>query len=144
VSASVNKVILIGNIGVDPVIKTTSNGSKLARFSVATNERWKDKDQNPVEKTEWHRIVVFGPKAEIAERYLKKGMLIAVEGSIRSNKWTDKDGNERESVEVHITQGGGDFTMLGGRNEEISSTKYPGSSQAPQANGDEFDEVVPF
>ena len=120
-SGFVNKVIIIGHLGADPEARTTSSGSKpgskLTRFSVATNERWKDQEQNTVKRTEWHKVVVFGPKAEIAERFLRKGSLIAVEGSIRSHKWTDKDGNERESVEIHITQFNGYFTMLGSKGQ---------------------------
>jgi single-strand DNA-binding protein len=140
VNASVNKAIIIGNLGIDPEIKMTSTGSKLARFSVATNERWKDQDQNSVEKTEWHRIVIFGPKAEIAEKYLRKGSLVAIDGTIRNSKWTDKDGNERESVEIHITQGGGDFTMLGGRNDGGTGTEYPERSGPPLSEDDD----IPF
>ena len=136
----VNKAIIIGNLGSNPEIQTTSSGAKMARFSVATNDRWKDKDQNPVERTEWHRIVIFGPQAEIAERYLKKGNLVAVEGPIRNNKWTDKEGNERVSVEIHITQAGGHFTMLGSKN----------NGETPPDNGpqviidDGIDDEIPF
>ena len=79
-SGFVNKAIIIGCLGADPEVRATSSGSKLARFSVATNEKWKDQDQNTVERTEWHKVVVFGPKAEIAERYLSKGSLVAIEG----------------------------------------------------------------
>jgi single-strand DNA-binding protein len=116
-SGFVNKAIIVGHLGLDPEVRTTSSGTKLVRLSIATNDRWKDHDQNTVERTEWHKIVVFGPKAEIAERYLSKGSLIAIEGALRSNKWTDKDGNERESIEIHITQYDGNFTMLGTKSQ---------------------------
>ena len=124
-SGSVNKVIIIGHLGSDPEVRSTSSGSKLARFSIATNDRWRDQDKNVVERTEWHKIVVFGPKAEVAEQYLKKGSLIMIEGSIRSHKWTDKDGIEREPVEIHVTQFDGDFTMLGSKGKGSSE---PGES----------------
>lgn len=143
-SGSVNKAIIIGNLGVDPEVKMTSSGAKLARFSVATSERWKDRDQNQVEKTEWHRVVVFGPKAEIAERYLRKGTLVMVEGTLRSNKWTDRDGNERESVEIHVTQAKGNFTMLGGRNDGGNDQPPRTSSSEPQNFNDDFDGDIPF
>ena len=123
-SSSVNKVILVGNLGADPEIRLTSTGRKLARISVATNDRWKDEDQNVVEKTEWHKVVISGPKAEIAERYLRKGNLVAIEGAIHNNKWTDNEGNERLTVEVHITQVSGEFTMLGSRNDGGYNSDY--------------------
>ena len=134
-SSSVNKIMIVGNLGADPEIRKTSTGSKIAHISVATSDRWKDQDGNPVEKTEWHKVVIFGPSAEIAEQYLQKGSLVHVEGSIRSNKWTDNDGNERNSVEVHITQGNGGFTMLGSR---PGHTPGPGPDPAPP------DDDIPF
>jgi single-strand DNA-binding protein len=113
-SGSANKAFIVGHLGATPEIRETSNGSKLARFTVATNDRWKDQDQNPVEKTEWHRIVIFGRQAKIAEQYLKKGSFVVIEGKIHYDKWTGQDGTERETAEIQISDASGNFTMLGG------------------------------
>jgi single-strand DNA-binding protein len=136
-SGFVNKVYLVGNLAADPEVHPTSNGGKLAKFTVATNERIKDANGNVEEKTEWNRVVVFGAQADIAEQYLRKGKLVAVEGAIHNNKYVDKDGVDRESLEIHITQFKGGFTMLGAKNDGGS---YPDNnpqqhSSAPGNDG---------
>lgn len=115
-SGSVNKVILIGNVGKDPEIRTLQNGGKVANLSIATSESWKDKSTGEKkEKTEWHRVVVFGPLAEIVEKYVKKGSKIYVSGSLQTRKWTDKDGVEKYSTEVVLQGFGGELTLLDSR-----------------------------
>ena len=98
--SSVNKVILIGNLGKDPEVKYTASGNPVCRFSLATNESWKDKAGNAQEHTEWHSIVAFGRLGEICAEYLTKGRLCYIEGFIRSGKWQDRDGNERKSYDI--------------------------------------------
>ena len=110
--ASVNKVILIGNLGKDPEVRYTASGEAMCNLSLATTESWKDKSSGEKkELTEWHRISFFGKLAEIAGQYLKKGSQIYVEGSLRTRKWTDKEGQERYTTEIR----GDQMTMLGSR-----------------------------
>ncbi len=109
--ASVNKVILIGNLGKDPEVKYTPGGMAVARFSIATNERVKDKDGNWGDRTEWHNIVLFDRKAEVAGEYLKKGRTVYIEGSIRTNSWDDKEtGQKKYRTEII----GNQMVLLGG------------------------------
>ena len=109
--ASVNKVILIGNLGKDPEVKYTPSGMAVARFSIATNERVKDKDGNWGDRTEWHNIVLFDRKAEVAGEYLKKGRTVYIEGSIRTNSWDDKEtGQKKYRTEII----GNQMVLLGG------------------------------
>ena len=98
--ASVNKVILIGNLGRDPDFRATSSGQAVANFSIATTEKWNDKDGQRQERTDWHNIVLWGRLAEIANQYLKKGSSIYVEGRLQTRSWEDKDGNKRYIAEV--------------------------------------------
>ena len=115
-AGSVNKVILIGNLGKDPEIRTMQNGGKVANLSIATSESWKDKSTGEKkEKTEWHRVVIFGSLADIAERYLKKGSKVYVSGSLQTRKWTDQAGVEKYSTEVVLQGFGGELTMLDGK-----------------------------
>ena len=110
--ASVNKVILVGNLGRDPEVRTFPNGDRVANVTIATTDRWKDKQSNEMrEATEWHRIVFNGRLAEIVEQYLRKGAQIYVEGSLRTRKWTDKDGIEKYTTEIRADQ----MQMLGSR-----------------------------
>ena len=112
--ASVNKVILIGNLGKDPEIKYTQGGMAVAHFSLATNDRVKDKDGNWTDRTEWHNIVLFDRKAEIAGEYLKKGRTVYIEGSIRTNSWDDKEtGQKKYRTEIIGSQ----MVLLGGPRE---------------------------
>lgn len=112
--SSINKVILVGNLGSDPEIRNTQNGAKIANFSIATSESWKDKQTGERrEKTEWHRIVVFNEGlAGIVERFLKKGSKVYVEGSLQTRKWTGNDGIEKYTTEVVLQGFNGNLTML--------------------------------
>src|SRR3990167_5123154 len=99
--ASVNKVILVGNLGRDPEMRYMPSGDAVASFSIATTDKWKDKGGQAQEKTEWHRINMFGKQAEIGEKYKKKGSSVFSEGRLQTRKWTEKEGNERQTTEVH-------------------------------------------
>ena len=104
-AGSVNKVILIGNLGRDPEVRTLQNGNKVANLNLATSESWRDKSTGErKEKTEWHRVVIFGNLADIAEKYLKKGSKVYVSGSLQTRKWTDQSGAEKYTTEV-VLQG---------------------------------------
>ncbi len=110
---SVNKVILVGRLGRDPETRFTGGGQAVANFSVATDETYKDRNGERQKRTEWHKIVVWGKQAEIAQQYLKKGSLIYIEGRIQSREWQDKEGQKRTSFEIVASN----FRMLGGRSE---------------------------
>ena len=115
-AGSVNKVILIGNLGKDPEVRSMQNGGKVANLSLATSESWRDKATGErKEKTEWHRVVIFGNLAEIAEKYLKKGSKVYVSGSLQTRKWTDQSGAEKYSTEIVLQGFGGELTMLDGK-----------------------------
>lgn len=117
-SGSVNKVILVGNLGRDPEVRTMQNGGKVVNLSVATSERWNDRDGNKQERTEWHRVVIFNERlADVAERFLRKGMKVYVEGALQTRKWTDQSGQDKYSTEVVLQRFRGELTMLDGRNE---------------------------
>jgi single-strand DNA-binding protein len=127
-AGSVNKVILVGNLGKDPEARTMQSGGKIVSFSIATSENWNDKASGERrEKTQWHRVAIFNEKlGEIAEKYLKKGMKVYVEGTLESRKYTDKDGMEREITEVVLPRFRGELTMLDGRGGDGGSS-YGGS-----------------
>ena len=116
-AGSVNKVILVGNLGRDPEVRSTQDGMKIVNLNLATSESWKDKASGErKEKTEWHRIVIFNERlAEVAEKYLKKGSKIYVEGQLQTRKWTDKEGAEKYSTEIVLQRFRGELTMLDGR-----------------------------
>jgi len=116
-AGSVNKVILVGNLGRDPEVRTSQDGSKIVNLNIATSESWKDRSSGErKEKTEWHRVVIFNPNlADIAERYLRKGSSVYVEGALQTRKWTDQQGVEKYSTEVVIGRFKGELTLLGGR-----------------------------
>ena len=114
---SVNKVILVGRLGRDPETRFTSGGQAVANFSVATDETYKDKSGERQKRTEWHKIVVWGKQAEIAQQYLKKGSLVFIEGRIQSREWQDKEGQKRTSFEIVATN----FRMLGGRGDGMAA-----------------------
>jgi len=116
-AGSVNKVILVGNMGKDPEVRTTQDGSKIVNLTLATSETWNDKASGErKEKTEWHRVVIFNDRvADVAERYLKKGAKIYVEGALQNRKWTDNAGVEKFSTEVVLQKFRGELTMLDGR-----------------------------
>ena len=123
----VNRVILVGNVGNDPDVKTTSNGSAVANLSVATSEAWRDKNTGEMqERTEWHRIVLFNRLAEIAQQYLRKGSKVYIEGKIQTRKWQDQNGQDRYSTEIV----GNELQMLDSRESNGGQT-----SQASNGNG---------
>lgn len=135
-AGSVNKVILIGNLGKDPEVRTMQSGGKVVSFSVATSESWNDKASGErKEKTQWHRVVIFNERlGEVAEKYLKKGMKVYLEGAIESRKFTDKDGAEREITEVVLARFRGELTMLDGRGEGSGSSSDGGGYRSAPAS----------
>jgi single-strand DNA-binding protein len=160
-SRGINKVILVGNLGQDPEVRYTPNGSAIANISIATSESWKDKNTGQMqEKTEWHRVSFFGKLAEIAGEYLKKGSQVYVEGKLQTRKWQDKQGQDRYTTEVVVDGFSGVMQMLGGRGEGASGggqqyqqrPQQAAPQQAPQqqpapADGgfnDSFDDDIPF
>jgi single-strand DNA-binding protein len=122
--ASVNKVILVGNLGRDPEVRYTPQGTAVANFTMATTDRWTDPSGEKKEKTEWHRIVTWGKQAEIVGEYLKKGRQVYVEGSLQTREWTDRDGNKRYTTEVKALR----VQMLGRADDR--------GSMAPAAHGE--------
>ena len=156
-AGSVNKVILIGNLGRDPEIRSTQGGTKIANLSIATSESWKDKNTGErVEKTEWHRVVIFDEKlAELAEKYLRKGSKVYLEGQIQTRKWQDQSGQEKYSTEVVLNRFRGTLTMLGSRRAAEGGGDYGGGSDgrdAPSGGGSDpkrqapsdLDDEIPF
>ena len=151
-SGSVNKVILIGNLGKDPDVRSTQDGRKIVNLSLATTESWKDKSTGErKERTEWHRIVIFNEGiAKVAEQYLEKGMKVYVEGQLQTRKWTDKDGHDKYSTEVVLAAFGGSLTMLsssGGRadtEEEDARARSSTSSPPPSSAAPLVDDEIPF
>lgn len=118
-AGSVNKVILVGNLGRDPEVRMTQTNQKIVQLSVATSERWKDRQSGEMrDRTEWHRVVIFNENlADIAERYLRKGSSVYVEGQLQTRKWTDQGGQERYTTEIVLSRFRGELTLLGGRGE---------------------------
>jgi single-strand DNA-binding protein len=160
--ASVNKVILLGNLGRDPETRYTTGGDAVTNLSIATSEQWKDKSGEKQERTEWHRVVLFGRQAEIAGEYLKKGRSVYIEGRLQTRKYTDKDGVEKYSTEVV----GDRMQLIGGTREgsggdvefnasgagaparrETAGASAPAGSKgggAAKKNVDDFDDDIPF
>lgn len=118
-SGSVNKVVLVGNLGKDPDIRMAQDGTKIAQLSVATSETWKDRlTGEKKDKTEWHRVVVFNPNiADVCEKYLRKGAKVYLEGQLQTRKWTDQTGQEKYTTEIVLPKFKGELTMLDGRSE---------------------------
>lgn len=137
----VNKVILLGNLGADPELRYTQAGIPVCTLRLATNERWRNAKGEVEERTEWHRVVLFGRQAEVANQYLRKGRQVYIEGSIRSRKWQDQDGNDRYTFEIVARN----MQLLGGRaGGEAPLEKV---SEPPPGNPDlaeEFDDDIPF
>lgn len=127
-AGSVNKVILVGNLGADPEIKRTQDGKPIANLSVATSETWRDKNTGErKEKTEWHRVVIFSEGlAKLAEQYLKKGSKVYLEGALQTRKWQDKDGKDRYSTEVVLQAFNSTMTMLDGRDSQGENNRQQG------------------
>ena len=120
-AGSVNKVILLGNLGQDPVVRTSQDGNKIVQLSIATSERWKDRNSGEQrEKTEWHRVVIFNENlSNIAEQYLKKGSTIFVEGQLQTRKWQDQNGIDKYTTEIVLGRFRGELAMIGNRNENV-------------------------
>lgn len=139
-AGSVNKVILIGNLGRDPEIRTFDNGGKVANLRLATSETWKDKTTGErKERTEWHSVAIFGEGlVRVAEQYLRKGSKIYVEGQLQTRKWQDSEGQDRYSTEVVLQGFGGVLTMLDGKNDG------GGASPAPSSAGGSDPDEIPF
>jgi single-strand DNA-binding protein len=135
-AGSVNKVILVGNLGKDPEIRSTQDGSKIVNLTLATSDTWNDRASGErKERTEWHRVVIFNDRvADVAERFLKKGAKIYVEGSLQTRKWTDQQGQERYTTEVVIGRFNGQLTMLDGRSGGESSG-FGGGSESGSGGG---------
>ena len=131
--SSVNKVMLIGNVGKNPDVKYAASGTAVCRFSLATNETWKNKAGDTETRTEWHSVVAFGKLAEICGQYLTKGRLCYVEGSIRSGKYEDREGNERKSYDIIARQ----MRMLSSSNGNGAKGKTEGRSPAAQASAED-------
>ncbi|HET9317281.1 MAG TPA: single-stranded DNA-binding protein [Vicinamibacteria bacterium] len=148
--ASVNKVILVGNVGRDPEIRYTQGGDPIANFSIATNEAWTDKSGQKQEHTEWHNIEVFGKTAQVVRDYVSKGRQVYVEGTIRTNEYKDKDGNPRKSVRVRVSGPNSRLVLLGGRGEGGGGGRGPGAGagggggEAPPDDFQPSDDDVPF
>jgi len=139
--ASVNKVILIGNLGRDPEVRYTSSGSAVANFTLATTDRWTDQSSGErKERTEWHRLVVWGKQAEIAGEYLRKGKQLYVEGSLQTREWTDREGQKRYTTEIRVWK----FQMLGTRQDApADEPATPAPAVAEGGSGYDEDDV-PF
>lgn len=149
--ASVNKVILIGNLGRDPEVRYMPSGDAIATLSIATTETWKDKNGDRQEATEWHRVVFFGRQAEICGQYLKKGSQVYVEGSLRTRKWQDKDGQDRYTTEIR----GDRMQMLGSRagggavdynevRDDSTKATDTGGGMRTGSGFDDLDDDIPF
>ena len=130
-AGSVNKVILVGNLGKDPEVRSTQDGSKIVNLTLATSETWNDRASGErKERTEWHRVVIFNDRiGEVAEKYLRKGAKVYVEGALQTRKWTDQAGQEKYTTEVVIGRFKGELTMLSGRGEEGGASEGGGSYQ---------------
>lgn len=136
--ASVNKVILLGNLGRDPEIRYTQSGTAVANFTMATSERWNDPSGEKRERTEWHRIVVWGKQAEIASEYLRKGRQVYIEGSLQTREWTDRDGNKRYTTEVRAQR-----LQLLGRPDDRQNAPAAAEEEVAEPGGYSEDDI-PF
>ena len=146
-AGSVNKVILVGNLGRDPDVRRMTSGDPVVNLSLATSETWRDKASGErKERTEWHRVVIFNSNlAEVAEKYLRKGSKIYVEGQLQTRKYTDKDGVEKYSTEVVLQRFRGELVMLDTRGEGGGGGGRGGVSEGPASfDRDEMDDEIPF
>ena len=145
--ASVNKVILVGNLGRDPEIRYTQSGEPIANFSLATNESWTDKKTGQrQERTEWHRVEVFGKQAQVVRDYCTKGKQIYLEGSLRLDEWTDKEGNKRSTTKIRVSGFNSRIVLLGSRGDGGGGPRSTGPAPGGQGGGDfqVSDDDVPF
>jgi single-strand DNA-binding protein len=152
-AGSVNKVILVGNLGADPEIRTLNSGDRVANLRLATSESWRDRGSGEKkERTEWHRVVIFNDNlVKVAENYLRKGSKIYVEGALQTRKWTDQSGQEKYSTEVVLQKFRGELTMLDGKGGEASEGDYGfsgGARAQPSGPREDFsadlDDEIPF
>ena len=161
-AGSVNKVILLGNLGRDPEVRQTQDGTKIVHLAIATSERWRDKNSGEQrEKTEWHRVVIFNDRlGEVAEKYLSKGRQVYVEGQLQTRKWTDQSGQEKYTTEIVLQRFRGELTLIGGRGDDSGGGggggSYGGGGGAPSGGGgqsggggaggsyDDLDDEIPF
>jgi single-strand DNA-binding protein len=155
-SGSVNKVILVGNLGRDPEIRRTQDGKAIANLAIATSESWRDKSPGDrKEKTEWHRVVIFSePLCKVAEQYLKKGSKVYIEGSLQTRKWTDQSGVEKYSTEIVLQGFNSALTMLDGpakKDEEqsisqqaVAKIRKPDPISTGRPRNDDLDDSIPF
>jgi single-strand DNA-binding protein len=158
-AGSVNKVILVGNLGRDPEVRSTQDGTKVANLSLATSETWRDRNTGERrERTEWHRVVIFNERlAEVAEKYLRKGSKIYVEGQLQTRKWTDQNGQDRYSTEVVLQRFRGELTMLdsrggegggdfggSGRGQDYGGGSGGSSGSGGSGGGADLDDEIPF
>ncbi len=151
-AASVNKVILIGNLGADPEVRQTSTGKPVVTLSIATSESWKDKNTGErKERTEWHRVVIFSEGlARVAEQYLRKGSKVYIEGQLQTRKWQDKDGNDRYTTEIVLQGFNSALTMLDSRGDNVGAN-FPNeqfgtspTANSPAFDNSEIDDDIPF
>ena len=145
----INKVILVGNLGRDPEVRSTPSGQPVATFTLATSRRWRDKSGQKQEQTEWHQIVCWGRQAEIAGQYLTKGKQIYVEGRLQRRQWDDKDGNKRYTTEIRgdriVLLGGGGGGSRGGGGARSTGDEMGGGSHGPEAPSEPLtDDDIPF
>jgi single-strand DNA-binding protein len=140
--AGINKVILVGNLGKDPEVRTLESGAKVANFTLATSETYKNKDGQKITQTEWHNIVLWRGLADIAERYLRKGNQIYIEGKIKTRSWDDKDGVKRYTTEIF----GDNMTMLGGRRDDMDTppAMQEEENNTPEADVSDEKDDLPF
>ncbi len=157
-SGSINKVILVGNLGRDPDVRAMQNGDKVVQLSIATSDRWKDKNTGEQrERTEWHRVVIFNePVGKIAEQYLKKGSTVYIEGQLQTRKWTDQQsGQEKYTTEIVLQRFKGELTLLGSRNnsdnlsDNSNNNNNQGSEESKNVDNilnspDMIDDDIPF
>lgn len=149
-AGSINKVILVGNIGQDPQTRTTQNGQKVVSFSLATSDRWRDRQTGEQkEQTEWHRVVIFNPNlVEVAERMLQKGTKLYLEGALRTRKWQNQQGIDTYTTEVVLNQFGGTMVILGGAKAVDSmtsgATPTPSAPAAEEISIAEIGDDIPF
>lgn len=151
-SGSVNKVILVGNLGADPEVRHTNDGNPIVNLRVATSERWRDRNSGERrERTEWHRVVIFNERlGEVAQKYLHKGSKVYLEGQLQTRKWTGQDGQERYTTEVVLQRFRGELTMLDSRGEGGGGGggyESPGGGSqggGPSSGGGDLDDEIPF
>ena len=159
-AGSVNKVMLLGNLGQDPVVRTSQDGNKIVQLSIATSDRWKDRNSGEQrEKTEWHRVVIFNENlSNIAEQYLKKGSTVFIEGQLQTRKWQDQNGIDKYTTEVVLGRFRGELAMIGSRSDSpnISDTQdhvlehnasneiTQKDSNPPMGGAGDLDDEIPF